>query len=426
MKKKWMLALCLVLAAAMMCGCTALSGQGLESMFRGSGNSSSAGTVGTASVNGDTVTISKEEYELLQSFSELAELLGAADANYYKEFDRTQMLEYAARGLMAGLDDPYSFYYNPEEFTEMWEDDEGNYTGIGVLISANYETQLCTISRVFDGSPALEADVHRGDILYRVGEDLYVTADNLQDAVDIMRGLPGTDVEVTFLRDGQELTKTITRREVIVNRVASTMLDDQIGYISLYEFAVECDKEFETALQQLTGKGAKGLVIDLRDNPGGWVEQARSIADLFMDEGEACYLVYKGGVEDHTEYRTKDGKTDIGLVLLINENSASSSEILTGALRDKANASVVGVKSYGKGIVQGVWPVGTRGAGVQMTIAQYFTPNGTAVHEQGITPDVEIALPENDNGMYQFADLENDVQLKKAYETALEKIAQSW
>ena len=410
MRKKVILGSCILLAAFLMCSCTLLSGNRMESMFRGNQGTDLS------------VTIPREEYEKYQSFSELVELLGAADTNYYKDFDRNKMLEYAAKGLMAGLDDPYSFYYNPEEFSEMWEDDEGNYTGIGVLISANYSTQLCTISRVFEGSPAEEADVHRGDILYRVGEDLYVTADNLQDAVDIMRGVPGTDVNVTFLRDGQELTKTITRREVVVNRVASTMLDDRIGYISFYEFAGESDKEFESSLKQLTDLGAEGLIIDLRDNPGGWVEQARYVADLFMDEGEACYLVYRGGVEDHSEYRTHDGKTDIRLVILVNENSASSSEILTGALRDKADAVIVGVKSYGKGIIQGVWPVGDKGAGVQMTIAQYFTPNGHAVHGEGITPDVIIELPEDDNGMYQFADLDHDIQLRKAYEVMLEKL----
>ena len=419
MKKKLALVICLLLAAVMLCSCSIYTGADLEAMFRGNGDS---GSTAAAAQNGDTVTISREEYEAYQSFSELVELLSAADANYYKEFDRDKMLEYAAKGLMAGLDDPYSFYYNAEEFAEMWEDDEGNYTGIGVLISANYSTQICVISRVFEGSPAQEADVHRGDILYRVGEDLYVNADNLQDAVDIMRGVPGTDVDVTFLRDGEEITKTITRREVIVNRIASTMLDEQVGYISFYEFAGECDKEFEAALNQLTDQGAKGIVIDLRDNPGGWVEQARYVADLFMDAGEACYLVYRGGIEDHSEYRTTDGKADVKLVILINENSASSSEILTGALRDKANAVVVGVKSYGKGIIQGVWSVGTKGAGVQMTIAQYFTPNGYAVHGEGIEPDVVIELPEDDNGMYQFADMEHDVQLKKAYEVMLEQL----
>ena len=414
MKKKLLMAVCLVLMAAMLSGCTMLAST--------LGRAASVKGNTAAAPDGETVTISRAEYDQLKQFSELTELMNQADLYFYQDFDKEKLIEYAAKGLMAGLGDPYSFYYNPEEFAKMWEDDEGHYTGIGVLISANYETERCTISRVFDGSPAKEAGVHRGDILYKVGEDLMVTADNLQDAVDIMRGVAGTDVDVTFLRDGEELTFTITRREISVNQVESTMLTDEIGYIAFYQFAGESDKEFETALKTLTAKGAKGLIIDLRDNPGGWVDQANNVADLFLDEGESCYLVYKGGVEDHSQYLTKDGKTDVKLVILVNENSASSSEILTGALHDRADATVVGVKSFGKGIIQGVWSVGEKGSGVQMTVAQYMTPNGNAVHETGIAPDVEVKLPEDDNGMYEFADVANDPQLKKALEVMQERL----
>ena len=419
MKKKWLLILSLALLLALVSGCTLTRSSTLEAMFRGkTGSNQGAGVM----ADGDQVVISRDEYEKLQKFSELAELVDDADQLFYKDFDRDKLYEYAAKGLMAGLEDPYSFYYNPEEFTKLWEDDEGNYTGIGVLISANYETQLCTISRVFKDSPAEMAGVHRGDILYRVGEDLYVTADNLSDAVDLMRGVPGTDVEVTFLRDGEERTCTITRREISVNQIESKMLDQQIGYIAFYEFAGQAEKEFEEALNGLMAQGARGVIVDLRDNPGGWVDQAVFVSDLFLDDGEACYLVYRNGMEDHSAYRTHDGRVDIPLVILQNENSARSSEILTGSLKDRANATVVGVQSYGKGIIQQVLPVGENGAGMQITIAQYYTPNGNAVHGAGITPDVEIPLPEDDNGMYEFADVEHDPQLKKAYEVMLEKI----
>ena len=423
MNKNTRLVIVLALLIAMLSGCAAVSSGRLESMFRNQSTAAVAGHDDNQPYDSsDTVTISRAEYEEYAQFSELVELIYDAEQNFYKEIDKEKMIEYAAKGLMAGLDDPYSFYYTPEEFQEMWEDDEGNYTGIGVLISANYSTQTCTISRVFKGSPAAEVGVLRGDILYRVGEDMYVTADNLSDAVDIMRGLPGTDVDVTFLRNGEEITYTITRRQINVNQVESTMLDDSVGYLACYQFAGECEKEFENALNDLVSKGAKGLIIDLRDNPGGWVDQARYMADLFMDEGEACYLVYRDGSEDHTQYRTYDGKVDIPLVILVNENSASSSEILTGALKDRAGATVVGVQSYGKGIVQGVMSVGTKGAGVQITVAQYFTPDGNAVHEIGITPDYEVPLEEGDNGMYDFADIANDPQLKKSYEVIIEKM----
>ena len=424
--KKGMLVLAVAMIAVLLGSCTIIPGSKLEAMFRNDQHTSVISS-GTQSA-GDTVTISREEYEKYQQdaarveqFSEMFSIMDAANRDFYQETDPQKMVEYATRGLMAGLGDSYSFYYTPEEFSQMLEDDEGNYVGIGVLITRNMDTGICTISRVFKGGPAEEAGVLRGDILYRVGEDLYVNSSNLDEAVDIMRGVPGTDVDVTFKRGEEEITYTITRREVHVNQVEGKMIDDSIGYIALYQFAGECEKEFESKMNDLVSQGAKGLIIDLRDNPGGWVEQAQYIADLFMDAGEVCYLKYRNR-ESHTDYLTKDGKTDVKLVILINENTASSSEILTGALRDSEGAVTVGVKSFGKGIIQGVFPVGKDGAGYQMTIAEYYTPKGTQIHKIGITPDYEVPLPEGDTGMYGFADTEHDVQLNKAVEVMREQI----
>ena len=412
MKKKCLFVLTILILALTLSSCSVIPASTLEAMFRTDEYTASS----LSSMQGDTVMISREEYEKYKQFSEMFDIFDAANESFYVETNKEQMIEYATRGLMAGLDDPYSFYYSPKEYEELWEEDEGKYVGIGVMIQANMETQECTIIRVFEGGPAQEAGVRRGDILYRVGEDLYVNATNLQDAVDIMRGEPETNVDVTFLRDNEEITFTITRRQVNVNQVESQMLDRRTGYIALYEFAGHCDEEFEKALNTLVSQGAEGIIIDLRDNSGGWVDQARYIADLFMDEGELCYLKYRDEEKHGDEYKTKDGKVDVKLVILINEHSASSSEILTGALRDCAGAVTVGVKSYGKGIIQGVFPVGNKGAGYQMTIAQYFTPGGSAVHKVGITPDYEVPLPEGDNGTYEFADRINDVQLIKAIE----------
>ena len=345
--------------------------------------------LGAAAESGDTVTISREEYERYRQFDELLELMDAADLYFYKDVDRTKMLEGASAGLLSGLGDPYSFYYNPEDWEKMWEDDKGEYAGIGILISSNYTTGLCTISRVFKNSPSEAAGVRRGDILYKVNDDLYVTPETLQDAVDIMRGTPGTTVDVTFLRNG--------------------------------EFAGKCDEEFEAALNSLAAQGAKSLIIDLRDNPGGWVDSAQRIGDLFLDAGDLCYLVYKDGEEDHC-YPTRAGRIQIPMVVLVNENSASASEIFAGAVREKAGATLVGVNTYGKGIVQVVLPVGSRGSGFQMTVAEYRTPEGAALHGVGLKPDVEIPLEEGDNGGYDFADVEHDPQLKKALEVMLEKM----
>ena len=420
MKKKVFLAVCLTVVLLLVSSCMMMSGSGLESMF-GSG-SSNQNTGLTPSVSGDSVTISRadyEEYLSLKKFSELAFMYDYASENFYREPDTELMLEYAAEGMMAGLEDPYSYYYTPEAFEQQKEDDEGKYVGIGVSILSS---DPCVITRVFKGSPAEKAGVQRGDILYRVEDDLYVTMETLNEAVSIMRGEPNTTVNVTFIRDGEEITFSILREEVTINQIESIMLEDGIGYIAMYQFAGEVELEFEKALNDLIGEGAKGIIIDLRDNPGGWVHQAQYIGDLFMDQGEVCYFVYRDGSEDHRYYKTYDGKADVKLVVLVNGMSASSSEILTGALRDCADATVVGTTTFGKGIVQEVIPVGENGAGFQLTIAQYLSPKGNKVHEVGITPDVVIEPSEDDNGSYNFADTEKDIQLRKALEVMREKL----
>ena len=364
----------------------------------------------------DTVTISRAEYERLQRYAELDEIWQIVEQYYYQEPDTQAMLDGAEMGLLYGLGDPYTYYYTPDQYAQLWADDEGEYAGIGIQIMGDYTTGLCTISRVFDNGPAHEAGVRKGDILYKV-EDLYVNSSTINDAVDIMRGTPGTDVHVTFLRGTEEMAYTLTRANINVNRIDSMMLTDEIGYIYLYDFAGDCAEKFETTVNKMVENGTKGLIIDLRDNPGGWVNDAQSIADIFLDKGTLCYLQYKNG--ERYYYRTKDGKVEMQLVILVNENSASSSEILTGALRDRANATVVGKKTYGKGIVQSVVPL-SDGSGMQITVAQYYTPNGYAVHKQGITPDVEV---DGDNGMYELGDL-TDAQLAKALEVMQEKLAE--
>ena len=421
MKKKILVMISLAAVLFLAGGCMFVPGSTLESMF-GTGKDSTQGTIITPAVSGDTVTVSREDYEnyqRLKKFSDLADIYDYTVQDFYQEPDTELMIEYAAQGMMAALDDPYSFYYSPEAFAQQQEDDEGKYVGIGVSI---LNAEPCVISRVFKGSPAEKAGVLRGDILYRVGEELYVTLETLDEAVKIMRGEPNTTVDVTFIRNGEEITFTILREEVTINQVESTMLDKDIGYIAMYQFAGSVEIEFEKALDELVSEGAKGIIIDLRDNPGGWVKQAQYIGDLFMDKGEVCYLVYRDGSADHRWYKTTDGKTDVALVILVNGMSASSSEILTGALRDCADATVVGTTTFGKGIVQEVLEIGTEGAGCQLTIAQYLSPKGNKVHQVGITPDIVVELPEGDTGTYDFADVEKDIQLKTALDTMKEKL----
>lgn len=373
-------------------------------------------------MGGETVTISVEEYERLKQYEELDEMMQIAELYFYQEPDTQAMLDGAEMGLLYGLNDPYTFYYTPEQYQAMWADDEGEYAGIGIQIMADYVTGLCTISRVFLDSPALEVGIRKGDIITKV-EDLDVGAPNLQDAVDIMRGEIGKPVNVQIMRGDQLLDFVVSRAVVHVNWVNSCMLDDNVGYISLYEFSGNCSTDFKLQLDALLEKGAKSLVIDLRDNPGGWVDDATKVADLFLPEGTVASLVYRDETTEYFSTTTDDSELDIPLVVLVNEFSASASEILSGALQDYDRATIVGTQTYGKGVVQYVLPVGTRGAGMQLTVAQYYTPDGNEVHKIGITPDVIIEWPEEDINMYDLGDL-NDVQLKKAYDLAVEKVSQ--
>ena len=368
----------------------------------------------------DTVTISRAEYERLQRYAELDEIWQIVEQYYYQEPDTQAMLDGAEMGLLYGLGDPYTYYYTPDQYAQLWADDEGEYAGIGIQIMGNYATGLCTISRVFLDSPALDAGLRKGDVLTRV-EDIDVVTTTLQDAVNIMRGEPGTPVNVQVQRGDQLLDFVVDRAVVHVNWVNSCMLDGDVGYISLYEFSGDCSPSFAVHLDNLMSQGAKALVIDLRDNPGGWVDDAQKVADMFLEEGNVASLVYRDGTTELYTTTTDGKENPIPLVVLVNEYSASASEILAGALQDRGRATIVGTQTFGKGVVQYVLPVGTRGAGMQLTVAQYYTPNGNEVHKVGITPDIEAALPEGDTTMYDIGDLD-DAQLKKAYEVALDLI----
>mgnify|MGYP000433375469 FL=1 len=368
----------------------------------------------------DTVTISRAEYDRLQRYAELDEIWQIVEQYYYQEPDTQAMLDGAEMGLLYGLGDPYTYYYTPDQYAQLWADDEGEYAGIGIQIMGDYTTGLCTISRVFLDSPALDAGLRKGDVLTRV-EDIDVVTTTLQDAVNIMRGEPGTPVNVQVQRGDQLMDFVVQRAVVHVNWVNSCMLEGDVGYISLYEFSGDCSPSFAVHLDNLMSQGAKALVIDLRDNPGGWVDDAQKVADMFLEEGNVASLVYRDGTTELYTTTTDGKENPIPLVVLVNEYSASASEILAGALQDRGRATIVGTQTFGKGVVQYVLPVGTRGAGMQLTVAQYYTPNGNEVHKVGITPDIEATLPEGDTTMYDIGDLD-DAQLKAAYEVALEMI----
>ena len=363
----------------------------------------------------ETVTISQEEYDRLSRFSKMDTILQYVEAWYYEEPDVDALIENATRGLLYGLGDPYSFYYNEDEWKEMWEDDEGEYAGVGMELLGNALDYSVTITRVFRDTPAERAGIHKGDILVRV-EDIEVDFYSMQNAVNVMRGTVNEIVEIEVLRGGEYITFQVPRAIIHINRVEYTMLEDQVGYILLYQFAGDSEKEFAEALQALKAQGAKSLVVDLRDNGGGWVQAAVDIADLFLDDGLLMYSEDRYGTRE--EYPMKAGSDDIPLVFLVNGNSASASEILSGGMHDRGRATVVGTQSYGKGIMQVVIDLDDNKDGFQMTYSQYFLPSGEKVHKIGITPDIISEMPEElQSTLFELGDL-NDPQLKDAWEAA--------
>ncbi|MGN1084533.1 MAG: S41 family peptidase, partial [Lachnospiraceae bacterium] len=318
------------------------------------------------------------------------------------------------RGLLEALDDPYSCYYTKEEYAELMESVEGVYCGIGALVNQNASTKVITIVRPFVDGPAYNAGMLPGDIITRIdGED--VSDWDLNLAVKRMKGEQGTTVEVEVWRasESEYVTLQVVRDLIEVETVTYEMLEDSIGYIYIMEFDEVTTEQFETALNALKKQGMKGLVVDIRDNPGGLLTTVCDMLDLFLEEGLIVYTLDK--YEDKDEIKATPGSIgELPMAVLVNGNSASASEIFSGALQDYGLATIVGTQSFGKGIVQSILPL-PDGSAVKMTVSTYYTPKGRCIHGLGITPDVKVELTEELKQMVVIP-LEEDNQLQAAIE----------
>ena len=330
---------------------------------------------------------------------------------YLDEIDDEQVEDYLYYGLVAGLGDPYAAYYNEKETQSMLDSSSGNYCGIGAVFSQNLITGMITVTRVYEGCPSYEAGLLPEDILYKV-EDEEVTGQDLTNVVTKIKGEEGTEVTLTMIRGEEYIDFTMKRQMIEVPTIEHEMLADQVGYIMISEFDGVTDDQFIKALSELKNQGMKSLVIDLRNNGGGSVESVCHIADTLLPEGPIVYTEYKG---KEREARNSDGDCiKVPMAVLMNGASASASEILAGALQDYGVAEIIGTQSYGKGIVQSVFDL-QDGTALKLTTAKYYTPNGNDIHEIGITPDVEIDLPEELKTAVTLS-FEEDVQLQKAIE----------
>ena len=370
----------------------------------------------------ETVTINRELFERLIKYEKLDVLLQIAEEYYYKDVDVEAMLDMAAVGLIAGIDDVYSAYYPKEDMEELNEETEGEYAGIGCQLLADPSDELITVTRVFKGSPAESVGIRAGDKIVYV-DDVYYSAYEMDEAVNVMRGEPGGTVKVTVLRNLETIDFDVTREVIHINYVEHEILEGNIGYVMVYDFLGNALEGFTQAIESFKAANVSGMIIDLRNNGGGLVDVCVDMADLILPEGVVVSMRDK--YEYTEEYKIDGEYYDVPMVVLINEYSASASEILAGAIRDYEAGPLVGTKSFGKGVVQSVLEF-PDGSGVKLTTASYFTPSGECIHDVGIEPDVAVELDEDAVTLYGLNNLphEEDAQLQKAIEVLNDVISQ--
>ena len=349
------------------------------------------------------------------------------DKNFLFDYEKEDLYEGSLKGMFANLGDPYTQYYSKDEFSKLMENLDGRYKGIGVLVQASKEGFIKVV-QVFDGSPASEAGLKEGDYIIKVEGKEY-SADQMEEAVAVMKGEEDTNVKITVRRmeeDGknfEDIDMDVARRDVKVDTIDESLMevrDKKIGYIHIKSFDDVTGEDFEASYKKLKDAGMEGLVLDLRNNPGGSLDVCLDIADKFLDKGVIVTTEDKNG-EIITE-ESDEAKDDIPMTVLVNENSASASEILSGALKDRDRAKIIGKKTFGKGIVQKLFPLDD-GSGAKITISEYHTPSGAKINKVGVEPDIEV---ENTEESLEISkkNFSKDDQFKKALEVLLDQMGE--
>lgn len=354
----------------------------------------------------NTTSLEGLEYTLSQFRSEL-------EKKYIGEINDEELIEGAVKGYVDALGDPYTTYYTKKEMKTIMEETNGNFVGIGVYMTKDLEKNAILIIKPIENSPAEKAGILPGDLITKV-DDVEYTGDKLEEASNKIRGEEGTKVKLEIYRNGETKTFELTRTKVVVSHVTTKVLNNDIGYVAISDFEGECASEFETKYKQLEKQGIKKLIIDIRNNGGGIVDEALKIANMLVDKDSTLLITKDKSDKEEITKATEKPIINMPTVVLVNGYSASASEILAGALKDNGKATLVGTKTYGKGIIQELHQL-SDGSGLKITVSEYYTPNHNAIHKIGITPDVEIDLSEDVKQQTTIQE-KDDNQLQKAIE----------
>ncbi|MBR5566402.1 MAG: S41 family peptidase [Roseburia sp.] len=356
------------------------------------------------------------------AINKINELSAYTKVYYYNDVNQDEMRDSMYEGLIKGLGDPYSVYYSEEDYTELQLSTTGQYYGIGAGLSQNLDTMVVTVTKVYEGTPSEEAGLKKDDIIISV-EDIDATSMEVSELVKHIRGEEGTTVHLEIYRPATEeyLSFDVMRADITLPSVEYEMLENGIGYVLIDGFETETANQFEAAIDDLTTQGMQAVIFDVRYNPGGMVGSVVDILDKILPEGLVVYREDKHGnrqdyTSDNTEYM------DIPIAVLINGDSASASEIFAGAIKDYEYGTLIGTTTFGKGIVQTIFPL-QDGDAIKLTTDRYFTPNGNYIHEVGIEPDIELEYeylnPEGEEYERQY-----DNQILKAIEVLMVELAE--
>lgn len=342
----------------------------------------------------------------------LASFRKLIDKKYLGEIDDDKMLEGAIKGYVEGLGDPYSEYITKEEMEEYQADILGNFTGIGIYMTNNVKDNTILIISPIKGSPAESAGIQAGDVISKVDGVSY-KGEELSEASSKIKGEEGTKVKLEIIRESKTFEVEIERKSIKANHVEGEVLENNIGYLIFNTFDEGCAEEFKEQYEKISkNNNLKGLIIDIRNNGGGLVDEAIDILELICNKDSTLLITTDKNQKEEITKSKKNPIINLPIVVLANEGTASASEILAGALKDNGKAKIVGTKTYGKGVIQELLTL-QDGSGLKITTNEYFTPNRNKINKIGIQPDVEVELPKEENGTIEG---ENDEQLKKAIE----------